>query len=180
MQNICPKCHYARKVSDTAPAWRCPSCEVAYVKASDAAYAARSISSPSAATFRPSMQRSSIPWGWVLLIAVVAVGGWQGKAFSNRTVPGAGIERPANANGQPSVVFFSATWCGYCTATRNFFNQNGIAYTELDIESSAAGAEGYEKLGGGGIPLILIGNEKLRGFNGSLLQQRLEPWMKRS
>lgn len=30
---ICPKCEYQRKASDTAPAWQCPNCGVAYAKA---------------------------------------------------------------------------------------------------------------------------------------------------
>jgi len=30
--NSCPKCGYARKASDAAPAWQCPSCGIAYSK----------------------------------------------------------------------------------------------------------------------------------------------------
>jgi ribosomal protein L37AE/L43A len=29
----CPKCGYERRPTDSAPAWQCPSCHVAYVKA---------------------------------------------------------------------------------------------------------------------------------------------------
>jgi hypothetical protein len=29
----CPKCGYVRLATDVAPAWQCPSCQVAYVKA---------------------------------------------------------------------------------------------------------------------------------------------------
>jgi hypothetical protein len=28
----CPKCGYQRRPADTAPAWQCPSCQVAYAK----------------------------------------------------------------------------------------------------------------------------------------------------
>ena len=31
-QTVCPKCHYERKPSDTAPDWQCPACGIAYVK----------------------------------------------------------------------------------------------------------------------------------------------------
>lgn len=31
---VCPRCSYERKLADTAPAWQCPRCEVAYDKAS--------------------------------------------------------------------------------------------------------------------------------------------------
>ncbi len=33
----CPRCGYERKASDEAPAWQCPSCKVAYVKAAASA-----------------------------------------------------------------------------------------------------------------------------------------------
>lgn len=33
----CPMCGYERRPSDEAPAWQCPSCKVAYVKAAAAA-----------------------------------------------------------------------------------------------------------------------------------------------
>ena len=29
---VCPKCSYLRRATDTAPAWQCPSCGIAYVK----------------------------------------------------------------------------------------------------------------------------------------------------
>jgi len=29
---VCPKCSYVRQSSDSAPAWQCPSCGIAYVK----------------------------------------------------------------------------------------------------------------------------------------------------
>jgi hypothetical protein len=32
----CPKCSYERQAADDAPDWQCPSCKVAYVKASQA------------------------------------------------------------------------------------------------------------------------------------------------
>ena len=28
----CPKCRYVRRPADTAPAWQCPSCGIAYAK----------------------------------------------------------------------------------------------------------------------------------------------------
>jgi hypothetical protein len=31
-QTVCPKCHYERKPSETAPDWQCPACGIAYAK----------------------------------------------------------------------------------------------------------------------------------------------------
>jgi hypothetical protein len=49
---ICPKCHYQRQATDTAPQWQCPACGVAYVKA------ASSISSSQGSRI-PSAERAS-------------------------------------------------------------------------------------------------------------------------
>jgi glutaredoxin len=184
MPTICPKCAYARKDTDTAPAWQCPSCQVAYNKVGDAPYAANTHRAPHESSltvhtgFVAQAEKPSHTWKWILVVAIVLGIAWKGNFFSKRSAAPAGTE-VIHANGQPSVVFYSATWCGYCRAARDFFDRNGIAYTELDIEKSERGAEEYGKLGGGGIPLIFIGDEKIRGFNGQLLQAKLEPWMKK-
>ncbi|MEQ1515267.1 MAG: glutaredoxin family protein [Usitatibacteraceae bacterium] len=127
----------------------------------------------------PQIEKPSHTWKWFLVIAIAVGVGWQGKFFSKRPGSGSNAAQLAASEGQPSVVFYSATWCGYCRAAREFFDRNGIAYTEHDMETSAVGIAGYQQLGGGGIPLIMIGDEKIRGFNSALLQEKLEPWMKR-
>jgi hypothetical protein len=50
----CPKCGYERKATEQAPAWQCPSCGVAYSKAS------RSARLPPIATVAPPVAPSPI------------------------------------------------------------------------------------------------------------------------
>ncbi len=179
MPAICPKCHYARKESDSSPEWQCPACQVAYSKVGDTPYLpdARVLSADSG--FRAARETSTIPWKWLLVLAVIAAVAWQSKYFVKREMrQGAGGESSLS-QGQPEIIFYSASWCGYCNATRAFFKDNGIRYTEHDVESSTEGVEGHRKLGGGGVPLILVGGETVRGFNESGLKQMLGPWMRR-
>lgn len=67
------------------------------------------------------------------------------------------------------VVMYSTSWCGYCKQARAYFEQKGIAYADRDIEKSAQAQREYQALGGGGIPLILVGNKsgtrKISGFS---------------
>jgi glutaredoxin len=181
MPTICPKCAYARKDSDTAPEWQCPSCQVAYSKVGSEPYTPPK---PFESTltvhtgYVAQVEKPSHTWKWIVAIAIAAVVLWKGDFFSKRMAAPTSTEA-AHENGQPAVVFYSATWCGYCRAARDFFDRNGIAYTELDIEKSQRGADEYDKLGRGGIPLIFVGDERIRGFNAQLLQDKLSPWMKR-
>ncbi len=63
-----------------------------------------------------------------------------------------------------SVVMYSTSWCGYCKQAARYFRRKGIAFTEYDIEKSAKGARDFRKLGGRGVPVILIGNRRMNGF----------------
>lgn len=67
------------------------------------------------------------------------------------------------------VILYSTVWCGFCKKAKAYFKQKGIAYTERDIEKSAQAKQEYQSLGGGGVPLILVGNKngtrKLSGFS---------------
>jgi len=69
-------------------------------------------------------------------------------------------------------------WCGYCKATREFFAANGIRYTEHDIEKSSSALAEHRKLGGNGVPLIVVGGELVNGCNESALRQLLGPWIR--
>ena len=72
---------------------------------------------------------------------------------------------------------YGTSWCGYCAAARRFFETNGIHYTEYDTEKTAEGYEGHKKLGGGGVPLIVVGGDIMHGYNEAGLRQALLPWM---
>jgi glutaredoxin len=69
------------------------------------------------------------------------------------------------AGEQPEVVLFGTSWCALCKKSRWFLEDNDIAYCEYDIEQSTAGAARYQQLGGRTIPLIMIGSQRVEGFN---------------
>jgi glutaredoxin len=72
-----------------------------------------------------------------------------------------------NALPQPAqpVVMYATSWCPYCAKAREYFARTGTAYTEYDIEKSADAHAEFKRLGGRGVPLILVGNQKMAGFN---------------
>lgn len=65
------------------------------------------------------------------------------------------------------VTMYSTAWCGYCKKARQYFNQAGIAFTEYDIEKDQRARGAYDKLGGSGVPVILVGSAKMTGFSES-------------
>jgi glutaredoxin len=72
------------------------------------------------------------------------------------------------------VVLYSTSWCGYCAKTRRFFEKNKINYVEYDIEKSVAAKREYDNLDGGGVPLVLVDRQLVRGYNPSKVVQFLD------
>ena len=62
------------------------------------------------------------------------------------------------------VVMYSAAWCGYCKKARAYFQSHDIAYSEYDVETSDRGRADYERLGAHGVPVILVGEQRMNGF----------------
>ena len=64
-----------------------------------------------------------------------------------------------------SVIMYSTSWCGYCKKARSHFTRNNIPFREFDIEKSKQAAKDYKKLKGRGVPVILIGKQRMNGFS---------------
>jgi glutaredoxin 3 len=63
-------------------------------------------------------------------------------------------------------IIYSATWCGFCHAAKQYFDKIGVAYDERDIESDPKYAlESVEKSDQRGIPVIDIDGEIIVGFD---------------
>jgi glutaredoxin len=72
-----------------------------------------------------------------------------------------------------SVVMYSTSWCPHCKRARAYFARNGIAYQDIDVEKSEAGKRDFAALGGGGVPLIVVGGKAMRGFDSTRMDQLL-------
>ncbi len=64
-----------------------------------------------------------------------------------------------------TVIMYSTSWCGYCKKAAKHFRKHGIPFKEYDIEKSQKGARDYKKLNGRGVPIILVGKQRMNGFS---------------
>jgi glutaredoxin len=86
----------------------------------------------------------------------------------------AGDSNPTKKSAKPSnksVVMYSADWCGVCKKARAYFQQQGIAFREYDIDTSEQGKRGFAKLGGKGVPVILVDQQRMNGFSAGQFEQ---------
>lgn len=111
----------------------------------------------------------------LLALAVAATAAAQATAPASPRASPASPQAPSTAPASPAsqhpapaavpVVMYATAWCPYCAKARAYFKRTNTAYVEHDIERSAEAHAEFKRLGGRGVPLILIGDEKLRGFN---------------
>lgn len=63
-------------------------------------------------------------------------------------------------------IIYSATWCAFCHAAKQYLDKLGVAYEDRDVDSNPAYAmESVEKSGQRGIPVIDIDGEIIVGFD---------------
>ena len=66
----------------------------------------------------------------------------------------------------PQVIVYSAVWCGFCHAAKDYLDKLGIPYVEKDIEKEPVAAqEAVTKSGQRGIPVIDIDGDIILGFD---------------
>jgi glutaredoxin-like YruB-family protein len=64
------------------------------------------------------------------------------------------------------VTIYSANWCAFCHAAKQYLDKLGVAYTDKDVESDIAVAnESIDKSGQTGIPVIDIDGDIIIGFD---------------
>lgn len=84
------------------------------------------------------------------------------------------IEKPAVASASgKSVIMYTTSSCPACVAAKSYFARKGISYDERDVNTSSAAMQEFRQLGGRGVPLILVGSERMEGFNSQRLDQLL-------
>lgn len=75
--------------------------------------------------------------------------------------------------GSNAVVIYSTTWCPYCKALRKTLNQYQVPFTEHDTEKSLQGVLGFWALRGRAVPISVIGEEIIHGYDGQIITQAL-------
>lgn len=77
------------------------------------------------------------------------------------------------AQHEEPVVMYSTDWCGNCKMTRAYLRENNIPFFEYDVDKSPEGQRQFKALQGNGVPLLLVKNNVVRGFNPQAIQDAL-------
>lgn len=73
------------------------------------------------------------------------------------------------------VTIYSATWCAYCHAVKEYLDKKGVKYVDRDVEKDPeAGSEAIAKSGQRGIPVVDINGTIIVGFDRMTIDKTLE------
>jgi glutaredoxin-like YruB-family protein len=77
-------------------------------------------------------------------------------------------------NQQPKVIVFSTPTCSFCTAAKRYFREQNIRFTDVDVSrDQSAARDMLRKTGQMGVPVILINNQPIVGFDKPKIQRLL-------
>jgi glutaredoxin 3 len=72
------------------------------------------------------------------------------------------------------VVVYSTPTCSHCVSVKKYLKEKGVDYTDLNVaEDQAARAEMIEKTGRMAVPVIMVDDEVVVGFNKTKLDELL-------
>ncbi|MBI4176022.1 MAG: glutathione S-transferase N-terminal domain-containing protein [Candidatus Aenigmarchaeota archaeon] len=74
----------------------------------------------------------------------------------------------------PKVIIYSTPTCTYCKMAKEFFRQNSVQYTEIDVAGNEkAQQEMISKSGQYGVPVIDIDGKIIVGFDKGAIKKAL-------
>lgn len=72
------------------------------------------------------------------------------------------------------VTIYSTPTCHYCHLAKDFFNENGVKFEEFNVVTDLAKRqEMVDKSGQMGVPVIVVGDQVVVGFDQPFLEEIL-------
>jgi glutaredoxin len=71
------------------------------------------------------------------------------------------------------ILVYSASWCNACNELKDYLSNNNIQYNNIDIDEDKSAMKRLGEVGLTGIPVIIIKDNLIQGFNQKLLDKYL-------
>lgn len=72
-----------------------------------------------------------------------------------------------------TIVLFSSGRCAHCERTRALLRAQRVPFQELDISRSRGAAARFQRLGARGVPVLLVGKQRIDGFQPEAIKRAL-------
>jgi glutaredoxin len=85
------------------------------------------------------------------------------------------VSKLAGGGAKPcEVKIYTTANCSYCRQARAYLVSRKIRFNERDVEVNPSALEEFRRLGGRGVPVILIGEDRMDGFDEGRLGELLD------
>ena len=111
---------------------------------------------------------------WLMLFLGAAGGVYSlGSFLAKREAP-LHADDPRLLTGDAKIVMLAADWCGYCRKLQAEFERQGVRYRVLDVDEEE-GDRAANALGTRGVPVTIVGQEVIHGYDTAAIKSRLKP-----
>ena len=77
-------------------------------------------------------------------------------------------------NSQLKVIIFTTPTCSYCNIAKRYFREKSVRFTNVDVSrDQRAAADMQRRTGQTGVPVIMINNRSIVGFDKSKINRML-------
>ncbi len=73
-----------------------------------------------------------------------------------------------------NVVVYTSSTCPYCTLAKDYLKEKGVDFEEKNISTSREAREELMEKGHTGVPVVVIDNEEIVGFDKSKIDTLLD------
>jgi glutaredoxin 3 len=72
-----------------------------------------------------------------------------------------------------SVIVYSSDMCKFCTLAKDFLTEKGVSFEEKNVNKDAEARKEFMEMKMMGVPVILVDNEIVQGFDKDKLVELL-------
>ena len=72
------------------------------------------------------------------------------------------------------ITLYSSRNCRYCRQARQYLRDSGLRFQELDVQQNLRAQRMLEKMGARSVPVIMIGDKRVDGFDRERLERLLK------
>ena len=74
---------------------------------------------------------------------------------------------------QPRITLYSAPGCAHCRQARKYPQEQGLRFQEFDVQRNARAGKELQRMGARGVPVIMVGEQRIDGFQPRLIASAL-------
>ena len=72
-----------------------------------------------------------------------------------------------------NVTVYTSNSCPYCTLAKDYLNEKGVSYSEKNVQTDKEARKELMKMGHMGVPVILVDEQEIVGFDEPKLRSLL-------